>query len=426
MSALLSDRDKSLVRNFLLGGAGLGGGAALATALVNYLKHLNKNTNEDDDDTIRIYKVPKEQEKVAMSLGGPLALTGGVLGAAGTYAIVNKLYELLRKKQAQEELDKAQNIFIESQGYKKVKKKNDEGTEKKASGQPLSLGEAAMSFPLALPLLMALGSGVVAHKMLNKSFPVKKKKVQAPKRIEIVDAPTEEELEEIKSANIKDSDGVEFLMRAVAMNKKATSDLRNILAATAEGRLSDFKKAAKAIGYANALDTVKGAAKAHTEDPFADQVAISCLSKSSSVGPQSEILAACEFAEAYPSFYKTAAALSETQQDSLFKIACILGKAIRSEIAEAAGITHGAMLTKKAEASEDLLEALLERGDDVIPDSTNDTNKSSDMSKEEGNVKHKKKFTYSSKRGLALAKAIQDDDAIDRILQPKQEHTETI
>lgn len=426
MSSILSQRDKDLVSNYLLGGAATGGGLALATALVNYLRHLkDEDHSEEDDDTIKIYK-SAPQEKVAMTLGGPLALTGGVVSAVGTYALVNKLYEMLRKKQAQEKLDAAQNIFLESQGYKKVdnkkKKESEEGEEKSASvGKGMSLSELGVSIPLALPLLMALGSGVVAHKMLNKSFPIERKKVQAPKRIEIVDAPEEEkEKEDLldKEAGINDTDAYEMLLRSISMSKVATSDVNNLIATTADGRLKDFKKTASVLGYVDALDTVKGAAKAVEMDSLTEQLAISCLAKSAAVSEQTKLLAAAEFADIYPNFYKMAASMNERQQNALYKIASIFGHAIRSEIAESAGVKPGT-LTKKAEVTGAILESLFD-----TPDSDNDSNKSSDTSKEETGVKKnkkkQKKFVYSSKRGFSLAKRLEDDDIIDKILTPSE------
>lgn len=421
MSSILSQRDKDLVSNYLLGGAATGGGLALATALVNYLKRLKdeKDKSEDDDDTIKIYKAP--QEKVAMTLGGPLALTGGLVSAAGTYAIVNKLYELLRKKQAQEKLDEAQNIFLESQGYKKLdknqEKKDSEETEKSASGKGMSMSELGVSIPLALPLIMALGSGVVAHKLLNKSFPIKKREVQAPKRIEIVDTPKEDEEEALldKEAGISDTDGFEMLLRTVDMAKSASSDVSNLIATAADGRLKDFKKAASSIGFADALDTIKGASRAVVAAPLREQLAISCIAKSASLGEQTKLLAAAEFAHLYPSFFKAASKLDAQKQNALYKIACIFGHAVRSEIAESAGITPGAM-TKKADLGAALFESILD-----MPGEESSANDSTDTSQEEAGIKkkkNKKKFVYSSKGGFRLAKKLQDDDIIDKILSP--------
>lgn len=421
-SSILSQRDKDLVRNYLIGGAATGGGVALATALVNYLRHLKDDADEsdDDDDTIKIYK-QAPQEKVAMTLGGPLALTGGIVSAAGTYALVNKLYEALRKKQAQDKLDEAQNIFLESQGYKKLdknKKTSDEEkeSEKSASaGKGMSTSELGISIPLALPILMALGSGVVAHKLLNKSFPVKKRTVEAPKRIEIVDAPVEEE-EIDKSAGITDTDGFEFLLRTINMTKAASSDVSNLIATAADGRLKDFKNTAGVIGFADALDTVKGASNALDVDPLTEQIAISCLAKSASVGAQTGLLAAAEFADLYPAFFKAASKLNEKKKNALYKIACIFGHAIRSEIAEDSGITAGS-LTKKADIGGAIFESLLD-----VPEEYNshESNDSTDTSREESNINKRKKskFVYSSKRGFRLAKKLQDDDVIDKILSP--------
>ena len=455
----MTDKDKELIRNYLLGGAALGGGAALTTALVNYLKNLKgDNIDEEDDDTLKIYKVPDAPiaKQASSFLRGPLALAGGALTAAGSYALVNKLYEQLRKQEAQEELDKAQELFLGAQGFKKLdeeteeqdkanKNKSKKQTEKKASRKGMRLGELAMSLPIAIPLLMALGSGVVAHKMLNKAFPIKQTKVTGPRRIEIIDAPAsqdpnaeadpdmpvnkstdEDDAIEKPAFYLTEDDATELMIRTVDMCKKADSNTRNILATAANGNLGLFKAACSQIGFINALDTIKGAnANVERRDALTDAVAIGCITKSASVGEQTKLIAASEFAAFYPTFFKMAGALEDYEQEALYGVAQCLGHAIRSEIAEEAGIAPGKAMCKSASIVDALtLERLLTDSEEDTPDSGSDAHRSSRLSGEETGVDNgptaskKPKIVTKTKHGIRIAQKLKDDDVIDQILNP--------
>ena len=87
------------------------------------------------------------------------------------------------------------------------------------------------------------------------------------------------------------------------------------------------------------------------------------MPKSAAISEQTKLLAAAEFAELYPTFFKTASKLSPKKQNALYKIACILGQAIRSEIAEEAGVVPGTMC-KKADVGSAIFESLLDIPDD--------------------------------------------------------------
>lgn len=363
-----SDRSNELIKKFMIGGALLGGGTMLATDLVNWLGHLKKNKEEDDDDTLYVYK-DKEQVKAA-GVGTGVALAAGLGSAVGSGLLVHKLYKKFRRAEAQKELDDAQNVFVETQGYKKVdkKKKKDKDGETEKSASSIGLGEAVMSAPFALPLILALGAGVTSYGMLDNAYPVKKPKVKGPRRIEIVekpapeakpevtkvevpsekpeegDAPTVEKIDNEqseygaeKAAAYGEDDGREFLIRMVHMNCGSNSATADLVGAVAGGQGDSFCKAASAVGFINALDTIKGG-KFYEAGPVREHMAISYLAKKASIKNQVGLVAAAEFADRFPTFYKMASALPEDKKYALSKIACILGSAIRAELSFDLGI----------------------------------------------------------------------------------------
>lgn len=429
--SFLNDRSKDLLKKFMLGGALLGGGTMLAADLVNWLGHLNKKKQEEDDDTLYVYK-DKEQVKSANTamillkkllkngteadgssdtdplnlseddamriinilsgngtaetvenvedaiskeagVGTGIAIAGGVGTAVGSGLLVHNLYTKFRRREAQKELDKAQHQFIGAQGYKEVKKtkkkKDKEGDTKsedsgrEKSAKSLSLPETVMSAPVALPLLLALGAGVTSYGMLDNAYPIKKPKPKGPRKIEIIEKPSDDQEEYgestgvIKSSSYCEDDGREFLIRTVYMNRSHDSDLANLVGAVAAGDARDFCKAASAIGFGEALDTVKGGVN-RVPDPIAEHLAISYLSKKASIKHQVGVLAAAEFATTFPHFYKAACALDPDRKEALSNISCIIGKAIRAERSYDLGITDNSL--RKSASAVDLQDALID------------------------------------------------------------------
>lgn len=354
---LISERGMNLIKKLALGGALIGGGTALSVDLVNYLNHLHKNKEEDDDDTLYVTKV-RNQVKAA-NVGAGLALAGAVAAGAGSYAAVHKAYKKFRKHEAQKELDKAQHAFVEVQGYKETdrpakEKKKEESKpaemKKKAAedGKFLGFGESLASTPVALSALMALAAGATGYTMLNNAFPVRKPKVKGPRRIEIVNTPTEapdpdvDEYGNIKTANAHatEADGREFLIRMLQITKNANvSDIANVIHAYAVGRGNEFRKVASDLGVLTALDVVKGMEKYASSTPLREHLATISVAHDEGIGNEIGLVAAGEFATAFPEFYKRACALDEDTRVTLVKIACVMGKAIRAEISSDLGIT---------------------------------------------------------------------------------------
>lgn len=469
-----NDDDLTTIKNYLVGGASLGAGVGLITSYANYLNRLKKRENEDDDDTLYVYK--KASAVSDSYLATPIALAGGVVSTLGTYALVKKLYTKLRLREAQADLDRAQHAFIDASGYEKVDKKKlknkpstEESPVKVAStipGRNISFSEGVLSTPVLVPLLAALGSGIIATKVLDKQFPAQVKKVKSPKRIEVIEKPEEdqEEYEKQASAEAIADDGVEHLIRTVLLTKSATSDLSNLVAITAAGELDDFEKLASIIGFTDALNSVKGASERDTE-PFNEHVAICTLAKKASVKEQVAMLAAAEFAEMQSNMFKQAAALDEHTKDCLYKAACCFGRATRYELSYNYGLrpVSDEELTKKAYTLEDfgditsghLMGKLLrtaavrkatEDGDDMSENNaqsqnaaespeesedkveTGDFSTASDTSGEEANIqdadspsrrkrKEKIKFVSNTKSRRGFLSKI-DADVIDQILAP--------
>lgn len=353
--SFLSPRSKDLIRKFMLGGALLGGGTMLAADLANWIGHLNRKKEDEDDDTLYIYR-DRNQVKSA-GVGTGIAIAGGVGSAIGSGLLVHHLYTKMRRAEAQKELDKAQRAFIDVQGYKEApkKKKKDEGEGDKKEGEmskkssSLSLGETVMSAPVALPLLLALGAGVTSYGMLDNAYPIKRRKPKAPRKIQIVEKPEDdqEEYSQEKTAAYGADDAREFLVRWMYADNDGKSDIANLVGAVSDGDGAAFKKAASAVGFVNALETVKGG-RNRVSDPMAEHMAISYISKEASIKHQVGVVAAGEFATKYPTMYKAACALDPEDREALYKIACILGCAIRAERSQELGIKVTKSMVKES------------------------------------------------------------------------------
>lgn len=352
--------DSDTIRKWLIGGASAGAGLGLITSFINYLNGLNKKKEEDDDDTLYVYKKASAVEDDSY-FATPTAIVGGLGTGLLSYALIRKLYTKFKLKEAQAELDRAQKAFIRTSGYetaskKDRKKKKELEKEASDSGRGITSGEVLLSLPVLLPSLVALGAGMTAYKVMDHKFPVTVKKPKAPKRIEVIEKPDEDQEEYEKKASFEDieADGREWLIRMTLLTKSANSDLANLVAATALGQFDEFEKTANAIGFIEALDTVKGAAQRTDIDPFAEHLAISLLAKSASMGPNVELLAAGEFAENQSHAYLQACALPQEQKECLYKAACCLGRAVRYELSEELGVKAPINLEKQAATLNDL------------------------------------------------------------------------
>lgn len=336
----LTPRSKELIKNYLIGGAAMGGSAALLTSLINYFNTLKQQAPADpereDDDTLylNLGKSAGEGAGAIDLAAGGLALSGGLLSTLGTYALVRKLYQNIKRKQLQEELDRAQQTFMQNA--------ESEGAAKRAglNGQPMSLSEFAISTPVALTLLSAIAAGALTNKALDKTFPrVKKPKDTSPKRIVIRKNPEKEQEEEEKNAYDKIAtaeqydDGLEFLTHLCMGSKSASkSELVDIVHAVAQGRGPDLTSHILEYGFDSAMDTIKGASEVKIT-PAQKQAAISYCVKSAALNPIVSMLAAAEYNDMAPKFTKIASLQNEECIETLLKIAGAIGALNRAETA---------------------------------------------------------------------------------------------
>lgn len=444
----LTEENKKTIAKFLLGGAALGGSAALATSLINYLNKMKNevSSSSDDDDTLYVYK------KQA-SLTNGLAIAGGTAATVASYLLIKKLYQKFREREAQKELDDAQHVFLDESGYKEA------SFDKKADDGRKSMGfwGAVAGSPVALPILLALAGGVTVNEILKSQFPEKKKAVKAPRRIEVLSnedveamrqagmpgtAPAAPETEKVASV---DSDAQEFLCRLTLLNPVDNSNLQALQKVAALGGHEMFKHTAMQLGFAPAINTVKGNFNKKA-DAVREHLALCWMNKCAYLKPSVGLLAAGEFAETYPSFCRQAANMDEAQQESLLKIASILGQAFRSELSEELGLVGESDVEMCKSASEDDTEDVLSRvlsklnekeveggnsdgtlmGAESITEG--DENESTNTSGEEAGIsdadspsrpdaEKKNEFVNNSKSLRAYSGDL-PDDVIDKILSP--------
>lgn len=378
--SILSPEGAAMLRNYLLGGFALGSGGALATSLINYLNHIQKPTytSADDDDTIYVYKRNPDKGKLKKKASGDpsstmmergLAMSGAVGSAFAGYMLVKRLYAKLRAAQAQKELDEAQRIFLDEQGYDISKKASYEKLAAEGNA-PMSTWDAATGSAIAVPVLLALATGVATHMMLDNKYPVKPKtEVKGPKKIKIIDAPggesnDQDEYTKLASSEIED-EAKELIIRTALLNPVENSDLLDVCYACANGRHEELKKTAQAIGFLPALNLVKGAS-AHEPNSLKKHLAIGWMSKDAYMNKAVALMAAGEFAEQYPTFYKRACLLPRDIQENLFKAAVCLNRAIRFQESQELGIAfpEDPMTEKRASSAAgtgDYLSRLLAR-----------------------------------------------------------------
>lgn len=430
----LTPRSKELIKNYLIGGAALGGSGALLTSLVNYINTLKQQVPSDkekeDDDTLylNVNKSANESSGATDLAAGGVALTGGLLSTLGTYALVRKLYQNIKRKQLQEELDQAQQSFL-------TDAQQEADVKNAAVGEPMNLAELAWSAPTAFTLLSAIAAGALTNKALDKTFPrVKKPKDSAPKRIVIRKNPKEEEEdEEEKMASIEQTDdAVEFLMHLCMGSKSASqSDLVDIVYATAQGRGPELISNILEYGFDSAMDTIKGASEIDIT-PAQKQCAISYCVKNAALNPIVTLLAAAEYNDMAPKFTKIASLQNEDCLETLVKIAGTIGALNRAEMSEKLDISFEISKQANDMSIEEIL-ALINRmksqgakpdgfdgghtseEDDIEQNEDLNTEDSLD-SGEEKQVNDRKPFAGNNATPDVIDELSEDDDFIDQAM----------
>jgi hypothetical protein len=430
----LTPRSKELIKNYLIGGAALGGSGALLTSLVNYINTLKQQVPSDkereDDETLylNLDKAANDNSGAIDFSAGGLALTGGLLSTLGTYALVRKMYQNIKRKQLQEELDQAQQSFL-SDAQQEANAKNA------AAGEPMDLAEFSWSAPVSLALLSAIASGALTNKALDKTFPrVKKPKDSAPKRIVIRKTPKEDEDEEQEEKAAYDKvaaadqadDALEFLVHICMGSKSAAqSELVDIVHATAQGRGPELISNILEYGFDSAMDTIKGASEIDIT-PVQKQCAISYCVKNAALNPIVSLLAAAEYNDMAPRFTKIASLQNEECLDTLIKFAGALGAMNRAEMTGNIANSFEADEKSKDMSIEDIL-ALINKmksqegsehtsEEDDIEQNEDLNSEDSIDSSEEKQVNDRKPFAGNNSTPDVIDELDEEDDFIDQAM----------
>lgn len=192
-STILDQSDLDTVLKYMLYG-GLAGGSA--AAITGAIRLLNNNAfkklkpTDKDDDVMYVVKKSAEDAKPEVQrdtvIGSGLAAVAAPMAAAGTFAFGNWLINKYLEEKAQRELDAAQRMFVNSQGYEVLKKKAGlEVITNLYTPQPNrghidlvnTVGEGTQSMAnvaAAIYGLLSLGAGVTTYQYLKSKYPIKR------------------------------------------------------------------------------------------------------------------------------------------------------------------------------------------------------------------------------------------------------------
>ena len=264
------------VAKMLGGGAMLGAGAGAAVTFLNHLKELRQNANPPPTDDNTLYldlpARPQPRRKMASANANTaptfaLSSLAGLVGAGLAYNTVRDVYNRRRKREIEGDLSNEQHVYLGALPGMKQASQYSLPTK--------VVGTGYLGF-----LLTALGSAVVANKMLQKRFPpIQPATAGQPKRIVIrsVDPKTHQPVSEMGSSDVS-PDAMEGVVRTQMADTKMAShnDVVNVVCAVAAGRADEITSIAKEAGIDGMLDAVKGASQVDT-DPVNRNLAITWI-----------------------------------------------------------------------------------------------------------------------------------------------------
>ena len=175
LTSIKSAADTSNALRYLLGGALTGGGVA---ALYNYIKDFQAQAeeNEDDDDevsgpSVNLVGLDKaSSENYGDGAADKLLRWGGAgLGLGLGYVGVKEIYDRIKEKRLNQELEDAQSDYMESLHSKRESEQN-----KYASLSKEAIVDTTLATSGGLLLALALASGVITNKALGDAFPAVK------------------------------------------------------------------------------------------------------------------------------------------------------------------------------------------------------------------------------------------------------------
>lgn len=347
----MNEEDLKLLAKYLLGGAAVGGTTIGLSNLYKYLagqKDLKKINKEDDDDTLYIFKKQSNSENQDSTNSNwswvdGLGIGTAVVGGLGTFLLGQNLINYIRKKQAQKELDKAQRMALNAQGYDVLNKKANNDSENGWNWRDLlsypgrivntisdgasSVFGGASAAGTALASLLYLTGGIGTYYYLKNQYPIKQKEVKLPKKFKIVDPEEDtvhtqsrdEDEQELIDDIIKQSsaDVVAHMLHSIYKSASSASD---IIATVASGDIDRLELNIAEYGLPTALDMIKGASCTEV-NPTAEALAIQYCTKFAKFAPQFNLLTATEYAALNPDLVKLASNLIPEVQAELLNTA---------------------------------------------------------------------------------------------------------
>lgn len=350
----MNEEDLKLLAKYLLGGVAVGGTTIGLSNLYKYLagqKDLKKINKEDDDDTLYIFKKQsnaeeqgaKDSNDANWSWVDGLGIGTAVVGGLGTFLLGQNLINYIRKKQAQKELDKAQRMALNAQGYGILNKKASNDSESGWNWRDLlsypgrifntvydgasSVLGGASAGATALASLLYLTGGIGTYYYLKNQYPIKEKEVKLPKKFKIVDPEEDtvhtqsrdEDEQELIDDIIKQS-SADVVAHMLHSTYKSASSASDIIATVASGDIDRLELNIAEYGLPTALDMVKGASCTEV-NPAAEALAIQYCTKFAKFAPQFNLLAATEYAALNPDLVKIASNLVPEVQAELLNTA---------------------------------------------------------------------------------------------------------
>ena len=319
MSTKKSAVDWPTVLKLMGGGAALGGGIGAASTLVKYLKGMNdkakakQDTSRDDDVLYLDLPAPVSQRGIKRAAedkgsSGTLALgsLGSMVGAYLAYNAVRGAYSKMKRKQLQGELDTAQHAYLGGLGR--------QVDFSKAASQFSGVNKVVGGGYLA-GLLTILGSAVLANKLLQKQFPDRApRNPHQPRKIVIrtMRNPDAED-QDVPAESLGGSpDATENLMRLNLANTKSAASwgLTDLMAAAAQGRCQEIKRACVDAGADAAFDICKGASN-NDYSNLQLNLAISWAAHDPIVSQMIEPYLAAQLVHDSPTFAKAASVLMD-------------------------------------------------------------------------------------------------------------------
>lgn len=311
-------QELKVLKNYLLGGAALGGGVGALMGVGNMAVDLRRQADDqvkEDDDTLFL-TLPKKADVGVTAIGSGLA--AGTLSLLAMNALVRKVFQAAKRRDVQAELDSAQRANLN--GLESLGKSA-------ADGRSLGPSEYLGGGSVAAALLTALASGIISYKTLGKYFPpVNRPANPLPKRVKILQAPSSSTPAPAVADAEKQAAAEEFMVRMALTNVKAASgSLGDVIAAMAQGRGSELQQVLGEYGNDAMFSACWGAASIPVTKRAAD-LAITAVVKSASLGPVVAALAASEICDAYPSLTATAWATPDSEKQALWDYGAALGE----------------------------------------------------------------------------------------------------